>query len=239
MGSVTIDPTVPQAGENQGGGLGASRIRNIAAWLQQMFGQAGTAPFTFTANPFNVDASGNVTVPQTLTVAGAAAMQSTVLLAADPTLALQAATKQYVDNKHAPAAVYQYTVLTSDVSVASNTQTQVLQTTVIPALATSPNGHWIVRVVARCLFQSSFAQVDNLAAFLQVNSDFISSYASSGTNGTQALISAVLDHTLLVADGQTVQATMAVKAPGEGVVSALDPIFILRPTDITVVAQPQ
>lgn len=46
--------------------------------------------------------SGGLVVAGALTQQGAAVFQSTVLLAADPTLALQAATKQYIDDK--PAA---------------------------------------------------------------------------------------------------------------------------------------
>lgn len=46
----------------------------------------------------SVELVGNLSVGGTLTVTGAAEFDSTVLLSADPTLALQAATKQYVDN---------------------------------------------------------------------------------------------------------------------------------------------
>lgn len=85
MANFTIDPTVPPASENQGGGQGALRIRNVAAWLLQLIGQSGSAAFTLSGNPWTVDANANVTIAQTLT------------LAANPTSALQAATKQYVD----------------------------------------------------------------------------------------------------------------------------------------------
>jgi hypothetical protein len=46
----------------------------------------------------SVELVGDLSVGGTLTVVGATEFQSTVLLDADPTLALQAATKQYVDN---------------------------------------------------------------------------------------------------------------------------------------------
>lgn len=46
----------------------------------------------------SVELAGNLSVTGTATITGAAEFQSTVLLDADPTLALQAATKQYVDN---------------------------------------------------------------------------------------------------------------------------------------------
>jgi len=46
----------------------------------------------------SVELTGDISVAGTATITGAAEFQSTVLLAADPTLALQAATKAYVDN---------------------------------------------------------------------------------------------------------------------------------------------
>lgn len=46
----------------------------------------------------SVELAGDISVAGTATITGAAEFQSTVLLDADPTLALQAATKQYVDN---------------------------------------------------------------------------------------------------------------------------------------------
>lgn len=46
----------------------------------------------------SVELASDLTVAGTATITGAAEFQSTVLLDADPTLALQAATKQYVDN---------------------------------------------------------------------------------------------------------------------------------------------
>jgi hypothetical protein len=47
----------------------------------------------------SVELAGDISVAGTSTVVGAADFQSTVLLSANPTLALQAATKQYVDNQ--------------------------------------------------------------------------------------------------------------------------------------------
>ena len=75
-----IDPTIPANEENIGGGLGASRIRNLAAATQQMFGGAGTAPITYNIDPFIVDPlTGLSTIP------------------GDPTANLGIASKQYVD----------------------------------------------------------------------------------------------------------------------------------------------
>lgn len=240
MASVTIDPTVPASPENQGGGLGASRIRNIASWLLEMFGQPGTAPFTFNSNPFNVDASGNVTIPQALTVGG------TATLAADPTLPLQAATKQYVDKATPPIAVYQYTSLPTNVVVPQNVKTQILQTAVLPALAVSPHGVWIVSFVARCLFIAGGSANATVGASLQTSSQFGSNFVSTlqtGGNSTEpANLSFILAPSYLVADGHTIQATLSVQSVSftpSGFVVALDSIFNQVATDIVIVAVPQ
>lgn len=89
--SITVDPTVPQDSENES--LGASRIRALAGWLNAMFGQSTSSAFTFNNAPFAVDANGNVVFSQNCTLKG------------DPSTALQAATKQYVDKFAAAAFV--------------------------------------------------------------------------------------------------------------------------------------
>src|SRR6185437_8673593 len=81
--SFSIDPTLPASGENIGGGLGASRIRNVASWLLQMFDFSGSIAETITP-PFSMDNNGNVRVLQTLVVP-------------TPTTSGQAANKGYVD----------------------------------------------------------------------------------------------------------------------------------------------
>lgn len=78
MPPITIDPTVPQGSEAET--LGASRIRNIATWLQQMFGGAGSTALTYALAPFTVDQ-----VTGLVTVQG------------NPTTGLGIATKQYAD----------------------------------------------------------------------------------------------------------------------------------------------
>src|SRR5665213_4135053 len=77
MASFTVDPSVPQNTENES--LGASRIRNLAGWLNAMFGQSTTAAFAYLQQPFNLDTAG---LPQVL---------------ANPTTPLGIASKQYVD----------------------------------------------------------------------------------------------------------------------------------------------
>lgn len=58
--SVTVDPTVPPANENEGNGY--VRIQNVAGWINALYGQSSSASFTYGTNPFTVDSSGNVNV---------------------------------------------------------------------------------------------------------------------------------------------------------------------------------
>lgn len=58
--SITVDPTVPPANENEGNGY--VRIQNVAGWINALYGQSSSAPFTYGTNPFTVDSSGNVNV---------------------------------------------------------------------------------------------------------------------------------------------------------------------------------
>jgi len=84
MAGPTIDPTVPQNTENEG--LGASRIRNLAGWVNALFGQSSTAAFSYPNQVFNLDSAG---LPQVL---------------ANPTTALGVVPKQYVDATSTPTA---------------------------------------------------------------------------------------------------------------------------------------
>ena len=60
MASVTVDPTVPQNIENES--LGASRIRNLAGWVNALFSQSTSAPYTYVQAPFSIDATNLPTV---------------------------------------------------------------------------------------------------------------------------------------------------------------------------------
>lgn len=220
-----IDPTDP--GDGVPALVGPKELRALKLFIADLLGLP-VSPTQITAAPFSITAGGVVAISQ----AG-------VTVAADPTTALGIATKQYVDSQGPPAAVYQYTPLPTQVSVPINTQTQILQTPLISALPTSPHGHWIVNVVARCVFLG-VAGIGTVAAFLQINSDFISAIQTSGNTNEAVDISFVLPGTFLVADGQTVQATLSLKSSNStGTVPTLDPVFILIPTDITIVATPQ
>jgi hypothetical protein len=62
--SLTLDPSKPpDTGESPT--LGASRIRNISAFLLQLFGESGTVPVTYAVNPISsVDhTTGLMTLP--------------------------------------------------------------------------------------------------------------------------------------------------------------------------------
>jgi hypothetical protein len=75
----TVDPTLPANTEAIGGGLGASRIRNITSWLLQMFGYSGSTAQTIISPPFGFDINNLVTVQS------------------NPISPTGIATKQYVD----------------------------------------------------------------------------------------------------------------------------------------------
>lgn len=75
----TVDPTLPANTEAIGGGLGASRIRNITSWLLQMFGYSGATAQTIISPPFGIDINNLVTVQS------------------NPISPTGIATKQYVD----------------------------------------------------------------------------------------------------------------------------------------------
>ena len=80
--SVTLDPTLPADSESPR--QGASRIRALTLEVLQLLSQGGGGAVTFSAAPFSVDTSGNVTIPTTIVVP-------------TPTASGQAATKAYVD----------------------------------------------------------------------------------------------------------------------------------------------
>jgi microcystin-dependent protein len=82
---------------------------------------------------------GLISMAQTLTVTGAASFASTVLLAADPVLALQAATKQYVDALVPIGMMIDYTV------------------------NTVPNTHWLVAdgsAISRTTYATYFGLIN-------------------------------------------------------------------------------
>lgn len=222
--SFTIDPTIPANTEAIGGGLGASRIRNLAALQLQIFGYAGTAPITFTQAPFGIDANNLPTVP------GAPLSSNGI------------ANKTYVDTSIANIPVYPKIIpvwTISDITIASGAGTPTGSTLLSINFTAPVNG--VISVMAHSLWRviaSSGSANGTMWIATPKPYNFANSISVPAAGGSEYPISCVGADT--VSAGQNVTVSLMAQSQGANifVAKALDAFDQFAATALVVTYMP-